>query len=145
MTRSVEQMTEAEYLAAIAREPDDLALRAVWADALQITNNPRGELIALQLAGMPIDDHLSTHAGSLLGPLAPHRRVHDRSKAEAFTWKRGFIHRARLSINGHTASRMLRAVTARQRRPRATTACNEDIAADQSLLRPRTSLDEAAR
>jgi len=39
-----------EMIAQVARDPDDLGLRGVLADALQAAGDPRGEFIALQLA-----------------------------------------------------------------------------------------------
>lgn len=44
---------EAELLSAIYRDPDDLGARAVWGDWLTEHGDPRGELVALQLAGGP--------------------------------------------------------------------------------------------
>ena len=41
-----------DLLAAIYERPDDLAARSVYADYLQDRGDPRGELIALQLAGV---------------------------------------------------------------------------------------------
>ena len=87
---------------ALSTNSDDDETYAVYADWLAERDHPRGELIALQLRGDPslapaIAAHIETHAGQLLGPLLPHRLVHDGSKREAFTWRRGFIHHARLS------------------------------------------------
>ena len=53
-----------ELLRQILANPDDLALRAVYADALQADGDPRGEFIALELAADPA--HASRRA-SLLG------------------------------------------------------------------------------
>jgi len=93
---------------------DDLDAREpflVLADYLQSKGDPRGELITLQLRGE--DDariwkaahaHLRAHDATLIGPLAAHQRVHDDSDADAFTWRRGYIHRARLSCTDGDAS-----------------------------------------
>ncbi|MEO8698464.1 MAG: TIGR02996 domain-containing protein [Kofleriaceae bacterium] len=63
---------EAAYLAAIHANPGDLAARAVYGDFLQERGDPRGELIALQLASAGADvqrkllvEHGRTWAGSL--------------------------------------------------------------------------------
>ena len=47
---SAKAQGEAAYLAAIYADPDDVALRAVYADWLLERGDPRGELITLQLA-----------------------------------------------------------------------------------------------
>ncbi len=87
---------------AIATAPDDRHTYEVYADWLVEHEHPRGELMALQLRDDPalqpaIDAHLAAHAEMLLGPLVGHQRVHDDSDRPAFTWRRGFIHHARLS------------------------------------------------
>ena len=52
-------VSDAELLAQIYANPDDDALRAVYADALLERGDPRGELITLQLertrAGAPAE------------------------------------------------------------------------------------------
>ncbi len=61
-----------ELVAAILAAPDDLALRTVYGDALSEAGDPRGELIALSLAGAAparvralIREHGAAWAGSL--------------------------------------------------------------------------------
>ena len=90
-----------ELEAQIDAAPDDDALYAVYGDLLARRGDPRGELIALQLAaqaqtGKAADKlralatkYLTTHAAALLGPLAPH--------ADALTWRSGFIRRIELA------------------------------------------------
>ena len=60
-------------LAQVWAAPDDMELRAVIGDALQELGDPRGELIALQLARRPnakaIAKLLDEHAEALAGPL----------------------------------------------------------------------------
>jgi uncharacterized protein (TIGR02996 family) len=98
----------AELEAGIIADPDDRAAYAVYADWLQRQGDPRGELIALQLAreaelarghtgrsalATAIGRHLERHAATLLGGLAA--LVGDvRDVAGApFAWRFGFIHR----------------------------------------------------
>src|SRR5258706_7507622 len=57
-----------ELLRQILANPDDLALRAVYADELQAAGDPRGEFIALELANDP------AHAGRRIALLAKHAR-----------------------------------------------------------------------
>jgi uncharacterized protein (TIGR02996 family) len=75
-----------ELEAAIAADPDDRAVRQVYADWLLERRDPRGELIALQCAGASheaVEELLERHGTYLLGPLARHR-AH-------LTWGIGFI------------------------------------------------------
>ncbi|MCX5744976.1 MAG: hypothetical protein NT062_21010, partial [Proteobacteria bacterium] len=84
---------------------DDFLVLADW---LQAQRHPRGELIALQIrAASPDADaavraaaaaHLTAHADALLGPLAAYRLVRDGVEHAAFTWRRGYIERAHLSV-----------------------------------------------
>lgn len=88
---------------AIARDPYDRAAYSVYADWLQAHGDPRGELAALQLAGKDTAALalLERHAPTLLGPLAAHAVCYDhlyhQPAREAFTWRYGFIHAARMS------------------------------------------------
>ena len=90
---------------AIASDPYDTTSYSVLADWLQGQGDPRGELMALQLANkaIPALDYLAEHATALLGPLAAHVKCYDglyyKPAPDAFTWKYGFIHRARMSFN----------------------------------------------
>lgn len=90
---------------AIESDPYDTTSYSVLADWLQGQGDPRGELMALQLAGksIPALDYLAEHAARLLGPLAAHVKCYDglyyKPAPDAFTWKYGFIHRARMSFN----------------------------------------------
>lgn len=92
-----------ELEAAIARDPDDPVAYSVLADWLQDRGDPRGELIALQLANKwrRVPGYLDEHASYLLGPLAEHVKCYDelysKPTRDAFTWKYGFIHAARMS------------------------------------------------
>ncbi len=70
--------TRAKLLAAVLADPADLTPRAVYADALQEAGDPRGEFIALQLAGKStrrekalFAAHRATWLGSLAKVLAP--------------------------------------------------------------------------
>jgi uncharacterized protein (TIGR02996 family) len=89
---------------AIVENPEDRDAWLVLSDFQQSKGDPRGELVALQLAGEADEaklkaskSYLQKHREALLGPLAEHEKVHDGSKTDAFTWRRGFIHAARLS------------------------------------------------
>ncbi|MEO8551772.1 MAG: TIGR02996 domain-containing protein, partial [Kofleriaceae bacterium] len=82
---------EAALLRQILDHPDDLAARAVYADELQSRGDPRGELIALELAGA------GAHAAAL-------RRAHAATwwpelAEHAFATKHGFVHRIRTRAN----------------------------------------------
>ena len=105
--------------AAVAANPNDREPYSVLADWLQLQNDPRGELISLQLAGKTTEAEalLAQHADYFLGPLAEHATVYDEggnnsrsslrtpeqeaawqaTHTQAFLWKNGFIHRIRLS------------------------------------------------
>jgi uncharacterized protein (TIGR02996 family) len=82
---------EAALLRQILDHPDDLAARAVYADELQSRGDPRGELIALELAGAGA--HAAAvrraHAATWWPELADH----------AFATKHGFVHRIRSRAN----------------------------------------------
>jgi uncharacterized protein (TIGR02996 family) len=124
-------------LAALAANPDDVESYRVLADELQSRDDPRGELIALQLAreternptrAVQIDDaiaaHFHAHGERILGPL---RRWTDEALfSKHWTWRRGFLDRldvdevdpARLLVDvfAHPAGQLLRALAI---------ACNE--------------------
>ena len=84
---------------AILANPYDRDAYMVYGDWLQQQGDPRGELIALQLANKNASALvlMDRHKNTFLGPLAPHQKTYDGKKADAFTWKFGFIHGARLS------------------------------------------------
>jgi len=86
---------------AIEADPYDIEAYSVYADFLQDAGDPRGELIALQLAGKTkaATKLLAKHAEYFLGPLAEHAKTFDGSNRDAFSWKFGFIHGLRLSHN----------------------------------------------
>jgi uncharacterized protein (TIGR02996 family) len=96
-----------ELLEAILAAPDDPQGFLVYGDWLQGVGDPRGELIALMSAGKraAAERWIEKHAPSLLGPLQPYRDTLDRNPAwkkratEAFTWRLGFIERARLAFD----------------------------------------------
>lgn len=84
---------------AIDNNPYDTDAYSVLADWLQHHGDPRGELIALQLANKDkaAKALIEKHAGYFLGPLAEHVKTYDGENTDAFTWKYGFIHAVRLS------------------------------------------------
>jgi uncharacterized protein (TIGR02996 family) len=95
--------TDRERLEArIAEDPDDAEAWKVYADLLQRSGDPRGELIVLQMAAdaeraastskkagkaeLAARKYLAKHAGALVGPLA--------DLQEHLTWRFGFVQRA---------------------------------------------------
>jgi uncharacterized protein (TIGR02996 family) len=103
---------------AILADPNDKDAYMVYADWLQGQGDPRGELIALQIAGKDkaAKALLDKHADYFLGPLADHVMCYDgdlgnnareNSKAwveenqQAFLWKFGYIHRLRLAHDSY--------------------------------------------
>jgi len=92
----------------IIADPSDTAAYAVYADWLQHQGDPRGELIALQLAReaelerkpsgrsalqTAIGRHFEHHAATLLGPLAAFVTDVRDLVSGPFVWRFGFIHR----------------------------------------------------
>nr|MDQ3370035.1 TIGR02996 domain-containing protein [Myxococcota bacterium] len=83
----------------LVRDPDDLMSYAVYGDWLAEQGDPRGELIATQLAAEQGDPAMrraaarvySRHREYFLGSLA------DTIAGGAFEWRAGFIQRARLA------------------------------------------------
>ena len=89
---------------AIIANPHDDAAYLVYGDWLQGHGDPRGELIALQAGNKDkvAKKYIKDHADYLLGPLKQHQKCYDDfngKKPDAFTWKNGFIYRARLAHN----------------------------------------------
>lgn len=87
--------------AAIARDPDDLDAYAVYGDWLAEHGDPRGELIATQLAAASGDAEMKRAA---LRVFAKYRetfvgKLGSMIAADAFTWRAGFIERAVLSFD----------------------------------------------
>ncbi|MDQ3300764.1 MAG: TIGR02996 domain-containing protein [Myxococcota bacterium] len=103
--------------AAIADDPDDAQAYAVYGDWLQRRGDPRGELIALQLAAaaeaarpgakpaksprsattIAVGKHLAKHAPRLLGDLARLVRDLRDPAAPPLIWGNGFIRRVELA------------------------------------------------
>ena len=102
----------------IIADPYDLNAYRVAGDWLAERDDPRGELIALQLAGK--DDAakqlIEANVETLLGPLAEHTTCYDgellnngrgnsdewvAENQQAFLWKAGYIHRVRLSHDSY--------------------------------------------
>lgn len=84
--------------AAVLAHADDNTLRAIWADALQLQNDPLGTLIALQLAGPSdarahsaaaklVDNHWRTWLGPLAGAVVASSVVFDRGLFDACALK----------------------------------------------------------
>jgi uncharacterized protein (TIGR02996 family) len=88
--------------AAIEEDPYDATAYSVLADWLQGQGDPRGELIALQLAGKDEQARalIQQQADYFLGALADHQTTYDDDKRPAFEWKYGYIHGLRLSNDG---------------------------------------------
>ncbi|MFT3697070.1 MAG: TIGR02996 domain-containing protein [Kofleriaceae bacterium] len=83
---------------AIESNPDDKTAYSVYADWLQSQGDPRGELVALSLAG---GDTTAAQA-KVLGPLAEYAKTFDGNDGDTFTWKNGFIDSAFLSHNTYS-------------------------------------------
>ncbi|HEU4726624.1 MAG TPA: TIGR02996 domain-containing protein, partial [Kofleriaceae bacterium] len=97
--------------ASVIADPADTAAYEVYGDWLQHQGDPRGELIALQIAReaelargarprsaiqTAIGRHVERHAAALLGPLAAFvTDVRDLASGP-FAWRFGFIHRVTL-------------------------------------------------
>ncbi|HEU0030177.1 MAG TPA: TIGR02996 domain-containing protein [Kofleriaceae bacterium] len=92
---------------AIFNNPNDPSTYSVLADWLQSRGDPRGELIALAIAGKDdaVQALLEEHSEQFLGPLADHTETYDGSERPAFEWKHGFIRAARLS-HDHNADEL---------------------------------------
>ena len=107
----------ADLEAAIDDDPYDANAYAVYGDALQRQGDPRGELIALQLAAEAQEGaKLKPAAGklvaanvtALLGPLARHVADVRELAAPPFRWRFGFIHRVELaSAKGRDVAALL--------------------------------------
>jgi uncharacterized protein (TIGR02996 family) len=82
---------ETALLRQILDRPDDLAARAVYADELQLRGDPRGELIALELAGKRMEAAAvrRTHAVAWWPELA----------GMLFATRNGFVERIRASAD----------------------------------------------
>jgi uncharacterized protein (TIGR02996 family) len=86
---------ETALLRQILDRPEDLEARAVYADALQTRGDPRGEMIALELAGARTQaaDLRRAHAATWWPELA----------GLAFATRDGFVHRIRANADHLTA------------------------------------------
>ena len=93
--------TEEELLAEIYANPDDDQPREVYADLLQQRNDPRGELIALQLTNREparVAELVRTHAHAWLAPILPVLYL------DECQFERGFLSRVTL---GDISARLL--------------------------------------
>lgn len=105
---------------AVMENPNDDALLAVWSDALQRAEDPRGELIALQLAGA-LDERaqklvaklITKHWRNWLGPVAvavvPGSVVFERGLFAACTTR--VLRHAQVTIFSHPRWATLRRIT----------------------------------
>ncbi|MDQ3336198.1 MAG: TIGR02996 domain-containing protein [Myxococcota bacterium] len=92
-----------ELEAKLIETPNDGDLRMVYADLLQSTGDPRGELIVLSQRGANIDDYIAKHEEALLGPLVRFKKTFDHDSQDAFTWHHGFIKSAKIGYETHSA------------------------------------------
>jgi uncharacterized protein (TIGR02996 family) len=94
-----------ELEARLIEDPSDNDARAVYADLLQSTGDPRGELILLHQRGnqTDIDAHFEAHEAAFLGPLARFKKTFDHASQDAFVWHLGFIKSARLGYESNYA------------------------------------------
>jgi uncharacterized protein (TIGR02996 family) len=72
----------------------------VYADWLQQTNDPRGELISLVHHGADPDNFVHKHADALLGPAAKAYR----QGAYRITWRNGFVDRVEVRVTADTSA-----------------------------------------
>jgi uncharacterized protein (TIGR02996 family) len=93
-----------ELEAKLIENPNDVDLRMVYADLLQSTGDPRGELIVLQQRGKAVDDYLAEHEEALVGPLARFKKTFDHEPKDAFEWHLGFIKKAIVGYESNSAS-----------------------------------------
>lgn len=96
----------AELLDRLRADPDDLEGWGVLADKLQAGEDPRGELISVQMAiaASPADASLRAHEAELLEKHAiaffgDVRDGRDEAEACTFTWRNGFWHTVRVGGN----------------------------------------------
>jgi uncharacterized protein (TIGR02996 family) len=91
--------------AKLVENPQDEALRLVYADLLQSTGDPRGPLIVMHEQDLleEMSTYIDDHAEALLGPLARYKTAFDGSQEEAFYWHLGFIRYARFGYDSNTA------------------------------------------
>ena len=119
----------AELEAAIDEDPSDLRAYVVLGDYLQEIGDPRGELIALQVAGQTraAEQHLRAHPE--LVPLGE------------LSWRNGFVHRARVtspaiaSVLDHPSCRWIHSLELTQ-------IWDLQDALDELARRPRMTLRE---
>jgi uncharacterized protein (TIGR02996 family) len=78
-------------VARLRANPTDEAARGVYADWLQSQGNPLGELIALELAGKPVDakKHFKKHAAAITGGFA----------TRMFEFREGFVDRIQMEVS----------------------------------------------
>ena len=92
-----------ELEAKLIETPHDVDLRMVYADLLQSTGDPRGELIVLSQRGADVDDYIAKHEEALLGPLVRFKKTFDHDSQDAFTWHHGFIKSAKIGYESNSA------------------------------------------
>jgi uncharacterized protein (TIGR02996 family) len=86
--------------------PHDAELRMVYADLLQSTGDPRGELIVLQSKGSPdAEAYFAKHRDAFVGPLAAFEKTFDHDPRDAFTWKDGFITSAVIGYETYSSNK----------------------------------------
>ncbi len=85
----------------IESDPESSDAWQVYADWLQENGDPRGEVLALELAGDAgaASALLNKKLDVFLGPLSAHQKTYDDEDTNVFSWKRGFIDGIRLSHN----------------------------------------------
>jgi uncharacterized protein (TIGR02996 family) len=96
---------------AIFDDPDDREAWQVYADWLQQQDDPRGEIISLDLAAAQVEGPAKAelearkaaleaeHRERLLGPLAELLADHDLDEAVALEWSRGYIVKATIGCS----------------------------------------------
>lgn len=93
-----------ELEAKLIDNPQDAELRMVYADLLQSTGDPRGELIVLQAKGSgDAAAYFKKHEDAFLGSLARFAKTFEHEPRDAFTWKDGFIKSAAVGYESYSA------------------------------------------
>lgn len=102
--RGLQSSSVNDVLRAILDDPDDDVPRLVYADVLQRAGDPRGELIALQLAGRPeADALLAAHRAAWVGRLPNVVDAH---------FERGFVSAVQLRVPSDLAALELEPIRA---------------------------------
>jgi uncharacterized protein (TIGR02996 family) len=116
----------------ITNAPEERDGYAVLADWLESQGDPRGRLIAMQLAGQSVAQEITANRKYFLGPLAQYQRLC------AFHWEHGFIQRA--SINADEETRVELVLEELLKHPSGRFLIDVRLDADEQDLQPAVDL-----